>query len=189
MKVRTSSASIIASVGLVVFIVAWVWLLPATRGQMSDLAGLKQQRAALEQRVSDLNALTTALAKPVGTTGALPVSVDDLERSLPDQRLTEDLYAMVEKIIGDLGLLNETSIGIAAPSGDDTATVQEMPVQIVTKTSYDGAKQLLDRLTTTLRPLSINSVSMAPTDTGAISVTINATAYTRTGTTTSTTNQ
>ena len=179
MRTKLTTAPVVAAVGVLAFALTWLWLLPSTRAQISQLQGLKIERTNLEQRVNNLNDLTSALAKPVGTAGALPVSVDDLERSLPDQRLTEDLYAMIEKIIGDLGILNDTAIGISQPSSEDTSAVLAMPVQIVTKTSYDGAKQLLDRLTTTLRPLSINSVSMAPTDTGAISVTVNATAYTR----------
>jgi hypothetical protein len=158
---------------------------------MADLEARQIERQALQQRVDDLNSLVSALALPVGTAGALPISIDDLERSLPEARLTEDLYAMIEKITNDLGITNETNIGItqaAEPTVDQTiaetavapTTVVSSPVQITTRTSYDGAKQLLDRLTTTLRPLSISSVSMAPTDTGAIAVTINGTAYTRT---------
>lgn len=193
MKIRTSTAPVVCVVGLVALAVTWLWILPAVRTQMSDLEGKKIERQALQQRVDDLNKLVSALALPAGTTGALPISVDNLERSLPADRLTEDLYAMIDKVVSELGLTNETTIGITQPSTTEdpaaevtaTATaVEAAPLQITTRTSYDGAKQLLDRLTTTLRPLSISSISMAPTDTGAISLTINGTAYTRHSTST-----
>lgn len=166
-------------IGLFGLIVSWLWLVPSVRTQMSNLAGRRVERQQLEERIDRLNELVAALGLTPGTAGALPVSLADLERSLPPTRQLEDLYAMIEKIAQDLGMAADTSIRVDLPSAEDTSIVAATPVQIVALTSYDAGKQLLDRLTTTLRPLSIDSVTMAPTETGAVSVTVQATAYTR----------
>jgi len=181
MRVKTSTAPVVLIVGVLAFIITWLWLLPAVRLQMSDLETKKLQRAELQQRVDDLNALVSVLALEPGSIGALPISYEQLQTSLPDARQTEDLYAMIDKVVADLGLTSETTISVNQPSESDAVTgvVVASPIQIVTKTSYDGAKQLLDRLTVTLRPLSIGGIAMAPTESGAVSLTINGFAYTR----------
>ncbi len=177
-------------------VLSWVLVVPAVRAKAADLAAQRTYRTALEQRKADLESLVTAFALPVGTTGALPISDADLLRSLPEQRLPEDLYAMIEKIGLDLGIADDFSVTVSEPEENLTdatvdaaapvvaSAIAEAPVQIVTKASYDAAKQLLDRLTTTLRPIKINAVSLAPTDTGAIAITVRATAYTRAETST-----
>lgn len=194
MKPRGNSGSALFVIGLVLLLVSWFWLMPTVRAKMSDLEAKKSDRAALETRVEELNQLVSALALTPGEAGALPISYDDLQQSLPPARLVEDLYAMIEKVANDLGMGSDVTINVggdaaeattaaAATDADTTAvassTLIELPVQISAKTSYDGAKQLLDRLTVTIRPLAVNTVSLAPQEDGSIGVTIGATAYTR----------
>lgn len=187
MKQRSSGTALLV-VGLILMLASWFWLMPSVRAKMSDLEAKKIEREALQTRVEELNNLVSALALSPGEAGALPISYDDLQESLPPARLLEDLYAMIEKIMVDLGMGQDSSVTVGEAATDSTdsteaaaasPTIIQLPVQISAKTSYDGAKQLLDRLTVTLRPLAVNAVSIAPQTDGAIGVTVTATAYTR----------
>lgn len=169
----------VCGLGVVCLLLTWFWLVPTVRTQSAELGGRQQEKAALSERVQQLEAIRTVLAQDPGTTGALPLSYEDIIRSLPEDRLYEDLYAMIEQTINEAGLATDSTIGINKVADTEGAAVAATPVALTLRGSYEQIKQILDRLTVTLRPLSLNTVVMAPDETGAITTTITATAYTR----------
>lgn len=176
-----SAAAIILS--LLLLVAGWFFLVPAIEKAAASLAEKTVQKEEYEKRVADLKAAEKKLLA-AGQPGGIPATEEELIAAMPPHRDYEDVLAMVENMAALAGINEAVAISLdTAPSGDKNdqgaAKVELTPLTVTTSGGYDSIKQFIELLQGGLRPIAIESVDLMPTESGAVSLGLTATTYTR----------
>lgn len=188
---KTDYRLIVVMVLLVLGLIAvGVWLIPAIRTAATDLATRKAEVAAYQEQVDALKKASIKL-ESAGEAGGIPITEANLKKAIPEHRDYEDLYAMIENMAQISGVNAPISISITSAADSTAAAVTETPISVTASGSYGAVKDFIKNMQTSLRPLALKSVDLAPNEDGSVTVSISASTYTRemnTATTTTTTN-
>lgn len=178
MRQTTLSTTLVYVAAVVLMVVSGLWLVPQSIQAGTNLANIQANVAAYQTQVSALESAKQQLTK-AGQSGGIPLDEATLDETIPPHRDYEDLLAMIESIGATSGITDPISISYTPVKEGAAAAIAETPVTLAAHGSYGAIEQLLQNLQTSLRPLALRSVDLAPNEDGGVTASITAVTYTR----------
>ena len=178
MKQSTLTTTLVYVAAVVLMVVSGLWLVPQSIQVGTNLANVQANIATYQTQVAALESAKQQLTR-AGQSGGIPLDEATLDEAIPPHRDYEDLLAMIESIGATSGITDPISISYTPVKEGAAAAIAETPVTLAAHGSYGAIEQLLQNLQSSLRPLALKSVDLAPNEDGGVTASISAVTYTR----------